>query len=211
MIEDMMNKEINRLSGEVEGKRPPLKKATDLVKTKSTLRSIKDTFFEEDFSTVASGLKKDVIVPQIKSFFFNLIIGGLERALYGSNRPHSSNTNYSSSLIRTYTQPANYTNYSKAQSNAPSAPTKKQKLNLGELVFSNYGAAKDLLTTLKVEIQQRGSVTVAQLYEATTSEDEMKDLDFTNNYYGWKNLDNAQIVSVYNGYQLILPKPVQLD
>ena len=211
-IEDLMNKEIGRLEGETKPKRAPLKKATGLVENKSPLKKLKDTFFEEDFGTVAESLKRDIVVPQIKSFFANLFIGGIERAFYGTkSRPSGPATNYGSSLVRTYTQPTQYTNYSKPQTRENPGTKIKQKFNLGDLIFRDYPSAKDLLDSLRDEIDHHDSVTVAQLYEAISTDDDYKDIDFTNNYYGWKNLDNAQIVSVYAGYQLVLPKPIQLD
>jgi len=218
MVDDVMNKEIERLTAEVENKHQPLKKPSGLIKEKSLFRQFTDTFFEADRGTVAKSIVNEIIEPQVKSFIASLLTGWINRRFWGTGSAPTPNKGPEiTSIVRTFTQPTPYSTISTnktVQTNA-SGQRIKQKFSLADLIFNDFPSASDFLNTLKAEIARCGSVTVAQIYETMYDENDRNttfvDLDYPNNYFGWTNLDTARIVSVGRYYQLVLPKPIQLD
>lgn len=208
MIDKLVNGELEKLS------KHPIKKVSGLVKDykKSPFRKFTDVFFEEDIHTVKESLVREIVIPTIKNFMADIFIGGIERALFGESRGRRSpTTNYSSSLVRSITNISGYRDYSSQQKQQQTNNVTK-KFTLDDVVMSDRASAEDLRLALIEEINTHGSVSVAQLYDSISDESDIGNMDFANNYYGWKNLDGLQIAHVgYGMYKLIFPKPVQLD
>lgn len=211
MIEDIVRSEIRRVTGSGENERPKynIGKVSGFVTKKSPWKKFTDTFFEEDLETVKKSLVREVIVPTIKGFLADIFIGGIERTLYGSSGRGVNNggRTFSNSLVRTITTSQHdYTSHSKG---AAVIDETERKFTFKDVVMSNRSSAQHLLDTLRQAIIDHHSVSVAELYDALDATDEAG-MDYTDNYWGWTNLDNVQIKRVSNGYWLDLPKPVSL-
>lgn len=211
-IDDAMKKEIERVSGDVIQEKHKVKKVSGFMRDgdNSALSKFKDTFFEEDAHTVGEGILEDVIIPTIKNLVADIFIGSIERALFGKSRSKGSGyTNYSSSLVRTHT--ASGTNYSNVSKKPQQPKEEKEKISLNNLIMKSRPDAQCLIDEIKGEIYEHGQICVADVYEMLTSDDEVGSTDFTDNYYGWKNIDGAYIKPAGSGFRVILPKPIQLD
>lgn len=82
----------------------------------------------------------------------------------------------------------------------------RKKRDFRELIFEDKGDALEVLSSLVDLTGEYGQASIADLYDLceVTSE-------FTDNKYGWTNLQNADIRRVSEGYILVLPKAEQLS
>lgn len=215
MIEDAINREVKRITSgndkaEVEArKRRPLKKIDGFVENAkiSPFRTFKKYFIEEDLPEVKKNLIEQVVVPRLKELACDIISGGAERIFLGQDRatrPASNGVRLINSLVRNANQ---ITNYSTSSLNTTNTATSTTKHTFEDIVLVDRAAAQDLLDTLREAIAYNGNVSIAELYDAL----EVPDLgQWTDNDFGWKNLNNVQIVRVSSGYWLKLPKPEPL-
>lgn len=209
MLEKEMQKEIERVTGDVIPTKRPVKHVDGLVKDPepTTLQKITKEFFEEDFNTVKKSVYADIVKPTIKNLLADIFIGSIERAFFGNSRRGSSPTNYASSIVRT----ASSVNYQRASQQAAKETPEKVKLGLNDIIMRDRPAAQDLIDILKGEIYDHGQVTIAELYEMLADDDTVTSTNFTDNYYGWKNLDDAYVKPHGRMYRVVLPRPIQLD
>ncbi len=219
MIEEVVKKEVAKAVQNTVDQVVPrhLKKVTGLVteEEKSPVQKFINVLVEEDFRTVKRSLIQDVVIPTIRDFLADIFIGGIERTLYGGSgvRRHSRSSqtpsSYSSSLVRP--DPVREPYYNMYGTNKavqkPQLATKVSRFDFSDVVMRDRASAQDLLDILRLAIAEQGYVTVGELYDAL---DKVDDLDFTDNYYGWRDLSGARIKRVFSGYWLDLPDPVQI-
>lgn len=215
MIDEIMNSEIKRLTNDNKPSQPQLRKVEGRVTNPkiSPWKKFTDEFFEEDLGTIVTSLRSDIVIPRIKDFFVDLLVGGVERAFYGESRRGSRPGSYGgSSLVRAFSRSSldgYYTDYA-GGSKGKKEPLPKKKFTFEDVVMRDRPSAQDLLDNLRQAIRDYGQVSVAQLYESIY-DDDMPVMDFANNYYGWKSLDDARVTRVQSGYWVNLPRPIQLD
>lgn len=214
MIEDMINKEIERVKGEVIPTKRKVRKVPGLITDSepTAFQKLKRTFFEEDFGTVKSSVINDIIVPTTKNLFADILIGAIERAFYGSSkRPSRSGyTDYSSGLVRTHTASGtNYNVISKREQTKEKEIEPHKKISIDDLIYPDRPAAQDLADAINGEIHDHGTLSVNELYEMITPDNEAPPIDYTGTYYGWKE-ECAHVKPHGRFFRVVLPKPVQL-
>lgn len=182
-----------------------LKKVGGLVKgyERAPWKKFIGMFFEEDFGAVVKYLITDVIRPRGKDFLAETFIAGIERAIYGDGARPSSSRN--SSSLNT-----NATNYNKASSvRKVTTDSETPKFAFDDVVLEDRAHAQDLLDTLRGTIGKYGYVRVSELYDILEAPELS---DFTDNYWGWKDLSNVPIIRLFGGkYTLGFPKPVPME
>lgn len=210
MLEDVVNKEIEKATNEMLGKRKMKHAPAPLANPEPTfLKKVAGVFFEEDAKTVVDGVKKDVVFPMIKNLAYEIVVGGLERAFFGRSKRSSGYRDYSSSSTRT--RMASGTNYSRS-SGASQVPKEEppRRISLDALVYNDRPAAQDLADIINGEIYDHGSLSIAELYEIITDENEVPAIEYTDNYRGWTREDSAVVKSYGRGWRVVLPRPKQL-
>lgn len=75
-----------------------------------------------------------------------------------------------------------------------------------EFIFDSRSSAEKVLEELDEYMKLYGTVSIADVYDLVGETS-----PYTANNYGWKNLNTASIVRVYNGYRLRLPSPIRID
>lgn len=218
MIEDVIAEVVDNVTegtGVTPRQKHSLKKVEGFVTEpkKSPGEKFMDVFFEEDLSTMFRSFIKDVAIPITKDFFADIFIGGIERIFYGKSRRGGGyrSYGYSGSVVRDYTPyEASYRNSSPKKPEEAQAPVRK--FTFDDVIMRDLPAAEDLLATLRGAIKQYGNVSVSELYEALYNDDNSgMELDFTDNYIGWKNLDDAFVKRQGKyGYKVCLPRPIPL-
>lgn len=215
MIEDLVKKEIGRVTRENERHVRPIKKVSGYVPNpqKSPLQKFADVFFEEDIRTVKESLVSDVIVPTIKGFFADTLIGGIERLFYGNSKRRTNSNGFirtmGNNLVRDYVPKAFDYSTRNNRTTTLMAADEGDKFSFTDVVMRDRASAQDLLDTLRESIRQYGNVSVAELYDALDATEEAGS-DYSDNYWGWTNLDHVVIKRTSSGYWLDLPKPVSL-
>lgn len=166
---------------------------------------LKEDLELEDNSEVGNFIWRDIVIPKLKDFVYELFTGALEKKMYGTSsggRRGVSRRNESVSYNRYYKSDSSSHNRSDNSSN-------DKNLDYKDLMFYERSDAEDCLSTLCDLIDQYGEASIGDLYDAAgiTQDDNFA----KNNGYGWKNLASATVRRVKDGYILDLPRAKYLD
>lgn len=176
----------------------------EVIRKKKTLgQKIRGTFFSGDLNDVVPNLVSDILIPRMQDIFLDLINDGLEMLIHGEVRNRRRSNSFSSLQGR-----VNYSErYRIAQSNAqPRQSIRSSRVDFDQIILEDQYDAKTVLRNMRDAIAQYGQVSIADLcdYLDITS-------NYTDNKYGWFNLNDARIRRVSSGYLIDLPDPVPLD
>lgn len=160
-------------------------------------------FIKEDAKSVFSYVFNDILVPAFSNTIVDMIRNGAEMIFLGNARgPRTYNPNNSGRIrYDSYYDRREYEQdyrgrYSQPR---PTMPT----YAFDDITFESRGDAEAVLLKLKERIYDSGAVSVAFLYSLIHWQS-----DYTADGYGWRDLRDAQVVLVRDGYWLRLPKPV---
>lgn len=176
------------------------------IRKKTVGRKIGEMFSGESMEKVGDHILFEVLIPAAKNMLFDAATQGLKMRLYGdgSRTPVSSSSSSKA-----------YTPYNKMSSGASKSATEvrselsrkaRATHNFDEILFESRGDAEEVIESLRLVIEQYGTVKVADLYE-------LVDLtgSFTDNKFGWDDLRDANVRLIRSGYILDLPRPMQVD
>lgn len=171
-----------------------------VTQEKKTLgRKIKETLFGEDINSVSSYIIHDVIVPAAKNTISEMVSGGIEMLLYGETRGTRTMRDRGKSYV-------SYNRMKEPERQRPMSNVNKARHNFDDIKLESRIDAEEVLSNLVDLIEDYGSASVADLYALVGL-----DSAFTDNKYGWFNLNTATVSRVRNGYLLDLPKPILID
>lgn len=177
----------------------PVVSAPTKTKKRSTWDKVKEEFVSGDGKSIGDYLLLDVLVPAVKSTIQAMINNGVDMILYGDTNSGRNRNNFqpSRTSYRQY--------YDQPRGNYYSRP--KTDYNYDEIVFGSRGDAELVLYYMRESIAKYRVVRVADYLEWSN-----RDSSFTDNNYGWTNLDYVQIRTTRDGgYYLDLPRPMVLD
>jgi len=168
---------------------------------------LKRIFFSEDIDNVGSFILLDVLVPAIKDTFASIIENTVNVALFGSSRGRAYGQRGASPQAR-----ANLYWNSSVGNQRPYAnePRPSSANNFREIIYETKKDASRALDGIMELVSSYGVASIADLYSVSglTSD------NFTNNDYGWTNLQGSTIERLYEDgriyYSLKLPKPILL-
>ena len=171
-----------------------------IVKKKSGIQKFANAMFAEDIKMIKSYILWDVLLPMVKDGISDIIKNTVDLALYGRTSKgrdsRSGFVNYSGIS----TSKVSYASDSKKQ-----RPAAKNMIE-DTIIFADKREAEMVLDTLRDYLDKYGQASVADLYALTGTE-----CAFTANNYGWKNLKDAKIIRIRDGYLLEMPRIVELD
>lgn len=172
--------------------------ATGVAKTKkkSEFGKLVDLIISEEAPKIKSWVVHDVVMPAFKK----AIMGSLDMLLNGG---HSSGytPDYSSNKPKVrYSQYAEEPNYKKATGTILA----KDTLEYPDIEYPSRGAAERVLLSMREIHREFQNVNLAELFELSKVEH-----PYTYVKYGWRSLDDAEIVRRGDGYFIKLP-PVTL-
>lgn len=170
-------------------------------KKKSFLSRFKDDVGGEDAKTIGEYILYDVFVPAMKDMIFDMVKGGVERALFGETRPRDD---IDRSRGRSY---VSYSSYYKDRDRGYSRSSRRdrRKTELDDLVFSSREDAERVLDRMLDMVEDYGQVSVYDMYALCDVTG-----DYTDQKWGWDDLRRAAVVRTREGYLLDLPKAVVL-
>lgn len=167
------------------------------TKKKGIMARLREEFISEDGKSVGEYLLFDVFVPAVKKTLYDIGTNGLDMILFGGKSSRNSNL------------PANkvsYRNYYEQKNGDYARPKAQSQYDYDDIVFQTRGDADAVLNGLCDIIAQYGIARVADYYDLSGT-----NCRYTDNYYGWTDLRMAQVVRLYNGYSIKLPKPMPID
>lgn len=195
------DKKIEKVvSGEVQRKKPGLRKRFKVV------------FFPADASSVGQYVVFDVLIPALKDMIVDAGQEALRRMILGESRSSS----YRPSKPSSQQGYVSYNRYGSPPSKPPWKREREERPRLSREARANHVFDDILLATrregeLVIDrmydlIERYEQVSVGDLYELLGLES-----DFTDQKWGWLDLQGANVRHTRDGYSLDLPKPEQLD
>ena len=161
------------------------------VKKKDSLKSkVLSTFIHEDRDSVLEYAVMDVIVPMLKEAALNVVNGTLSMLFYGD--AGKGKVNYNKASTASYRQNGGQrTNYNQESTRS----------DADGIILATRADAVAVLNQLRDTIADYERATVADYYDLVGISS-----NFTDNSFGWTNLDSAYVSATRGGYTIILPK-----
>ncbi len=177
---------------------------TGEVKHRQTFgKMMRDSFVPEDVENAGSYIMTNMIVPGIRDGIFNFLQGVLNYWSSGVGGPRL--TSRAPGVI-----PSLYSYnsiYGKKQGGPPeSSSTPSQRYAYDGIIVPTIGDAEQVILALKDIIKVYQVARVADLFDLVGVTG-----SYTDNNYGWPNLDRAGYQRVSGGYLLTFPKAVPID
>lgn len=175
-------------------------------KKKSLGRRFVDTFFKdgESITDIRTYLVEEVLVPAIKENIADMINGAVGMLFFGEARRRSGNRSQGPTRV-------NYGGYFNGGGNdrrermAQSTRNRNERQSLDDFLFESRADAEQVQDEMLELLDSYGQVTVADYLDMLGISSE-----FTDNKYGWTNLNGMRVVHARGGYRLELPREVAL-
>lgn len=168
---------------------------TGNVKEKNnSVRRFRDIFLEEDTKDVKSFLFTDVIVPGIRGLLYDMVVDGAGMILGQARGSRRSNGRSN----------VDYGGFSRQDNRKTTVG--KPAYDYRDFTIDSRGEAEEVLSQLEELISVYGEASVADFYESVGVTG-----NWTDAKYGWKDLRNANVVRVRDGYMIKFPRALPLD
>ena len=198
----------NSHAGRNEKKQAPVeeKRVEKIVKGKVTvkkneMRRLTDIFILEDVSKVKDYIVHDVLIPTIKETIYDIVTNSLDISLFGGRSRGSKRAKRPTADRVSF---RDYNGVSRGE-DRPYTGRTSTIYSYDDIVIPTRGEAEAVLERMDELLETYEQVRVADLYELVGITGE-----YTDNKYGWVNLQNADVVRVRNGWKIKLPRAVAL-
>lgn len=171
-----------------------------VTRKKSALSKFTEEFISEDAKNVKSYVFGEVLIPAIKKAISDIVRDGIDMILYGESRKD----NRRSSADR-----VSYSSYYGGRGHTPAREnryTSSARYSYDDVVLNSRGEAQEVLSRMDEIIEMYGVVSVSDLYDLVGITG-----NYTDNNYGWMNINNAEVVRVRDGYMIKMPRAVPID
>lgn len=177
---------------------------TVIERKKGLGRKIAETFTGIDAREVGSHVVFDVILPQLKGMAVDAGTQAIERLILGE-----AGSRRSSSAISPRTRGSSYTAYNRysggSQASEDREPIHVRSNEVREVIVETRGDAQRVMDEMFAHLDQYQSITVADFYDLVGVTGK-----FTDNQWGWTNLNAAGVSRVREGFRIELPRPISL-
>lgn len=154
-------------------------------------------FLPGDIEDVKDYIFRDVIVPTVKRTLLDSVTNGLSMMFGESSKSKSSELPAARVSYRSY--------YRDDRPKGREEQKSRQRYSYDELVFENRGDAEEVLYRMQEVLDHFQIVSVADLFEMAGVTG-----DYTDNKYGWTDLEDAYVRGVRGGWIIDLPRPTVL-
>ena len=142
-----------------------------------------------------------MLIPTLKETIYDIVTNSLDISLFGGRGSSSKRSRRPTADKVSYTD---YGSMSRTDDRARNTRT-STIYSYDDIVIPTRGEAEAVLERMDELLETYEQVRVADLYELVGVTGE-----YTDNKYGWVNLQNAEVVRVRNGYKIKLPRAVPL-
>lgn len=171
-----------------------------IERKKSFLDKVGAVFFGDDTKSVGSYIMYDVLIPAAKNTISEMVSSGIEMLLFGEARGSSTRRDKGKSYV-------SYNSlYRDRDRSRPDNYRIRSTHKFDDIIIETRGEAEEVLSSLVDLIDNYDVATVSDFYDLVGMTS-----DFTDNKYGWRNLNRATVNRVREGYVLMMPKPQPLD
>lgn len=190
----------------------PEKKVNKIVsnmvtrKKKTLGRRFVDIFFKdgESIGDIKTYLLEEVLVPAIKENIADMVNGAIGMLFFGEARRRPANRSQNATRV-------NYGGYFNGGGNerrermASSTRNRNDRESLSDFIFESRADAEQVQDEMLELLDTYNQVTVADYLDMLGISSE-----FTDNKYGWTNLNGMKVVHARGGYRLDLPRETAL-
>lgn len=171
-----------------------------VAKKDSEAKRLGKRFFSEDAKTVASHVTESVLIPSIQKLISDIVKSGIDWLIYGS-KGSAQRTTFGNISYGSYYGRNGIVNPSPSLGNPMLATQKPTLYAVNEYVIADRGDAEEILLRMKEAISMYGMVSVRDFYDSVGVK-----ANFTDQKWGWFNLDSAYVDRVDDGYSIRFPK-----
>lgn len=170
-----------------------------IVKKESEAKRIGRKFFSEDAKTVGSHVAESVIIPSLQKLLSDIVKGGIDWLIYGS-KGSGLKTGAGTISYGSYYNRSGLINSSPTYAN-PMITTKPTLYSVNDIIIPDRGEAEEVLLRMKESIANYGMVSVGDFYDLVGQR-----FNFTDQKWGWFNLDTADVIRVDGGFCIRFPR-----
>lgn len=163
------------------------------AKQKSEVRKLTDIFISEDAANVKNYIFMDVLVPAIKKAISDIVRDGIDMILYGESGRRKSDSRNNASYV-------SYSSRYDDRNDRRNDNNRRQGYDYKDIYLDTKGEAEEVLDRMFELLEEYKMVSVADLYDLVGIT-----ANYTDNNYGWTNLQNAESVRTRDGYLIKLP------
>lgn len=173
---------------------------TPKTRKKSEIQKAAGLFISEDASTVKEHLIQDVVIPTAKDLIVNVITDAVNIIFWGSTRRKSGSGTRIGYASR-------FDEVRDPRDRDRDRRRDRTAIEYDDIIFDNRGDAEAVLANMDACLEQYGIVTVLDLFDfaGVTTHNYMADR------YGWKNLSNAEVRRIRDGFIIDLPRAFPID
>lgn len=161
------------------------------TKKKSGLGKLFGNLVSDDARDIKTYLVGDILIPTVKKTISDTV----DMILFGGSRKSSSPASRIS--YRSF--------YDEPRTRNIREPVAPVGYNYDDIILGSRGDAEEVLLRLNELIDTYQIASVADLYDLVGLTG-----NYTDNKYGWTNLQTADVVRVREGYMLKLPRPLPI-
>lgn len=158
--------------------------------------------FADDIQNIKEYILWDVLMPAFKNAISDTITNGIDMLLFGttrSGRGSSKKVNYSG--IYSGGSSSRVIRFNDKRDDEPRRKGGIYGYSYQEIVLNSRAEAEDVLWHLRKIERDYGMVSVADMYQAVG-----EDFEFTDNKWGWSDLDSATVQRVSDGFIIKMPR-----
>lgn len=171
---------------------------TATQRRKSGIGKLGSIFLANDVSDVKDYIVEDVLIPTIKRAFYDIVCNGTGMLLGERNPGRGGQANRVS--YRAY-----YDRQDDRKVGSGGNGRSKVNYSYNDLIFSSRGDAEVVLERMYELLDHFDAVSIADLFDLAG-----ESCSYTDNKYGWTNLDDARVQPVRGGYIIDLPRATTL-
>lgn len=178
----------------------PIVKEKAVKKELSFGQKLRGAFVKEDLTSIRDYVVFDIIVPSVKQSIFDTVTG-IVGQLLGVNISTRATRGYSGGNDRPFKD------YAKASRRGSVAHEKVQQYDpydVSDVIFKSKADALALLEEIIDICDTNGWYSVDRFYRRAGIPEINN--GYTNQAYGWHNVDGSEVVAVHGGYIIDLPR-----
>lgn len=192
-------------SREAEAASEPREKIEKIIEGKVVTRKppvwkrVAHSMVADDVQNVGDFIIIDVIVPAIKNLIADIIGQGTNRVLFGTSRARRRDTVGPVGSLKTA--------YHRVSEPEPRALGREARArhDFDQIILDSRAEAVEVLEALIAQVVRYNQASVSDLYDLVGVTG-----SWTDQRYGWTNLDDADVRQAKGGFLIDLPRPIDL-
>lgn len=172
---------------------------SEITHKRSGLSNFVDTFIKGDITSVIGHLVEEILIPSAVETMNEMGHNLIDGMTYGDGTEGSSKRGYKA-------RKKGHTSYDKissgnsGKSSINRSGSRRRSLRFDDILFDDRSDAIEVLKMLQDDLDENGygAVSVADFYDKyeEVTDVEIRPRDFTEEKYGWEDLDDAKVVAV---------------